>query len=54
MASTFDSQEQRISRQDALDYHSGGRRGKIEVVTTKVSVTVCRFHFNDAIAHIKN
>ena len=39
MASTFDSQEQRISRQDALDYHSGGRRGKIEVVPTKPCAT---------------
>jgi malate dehydrogenase (oxaloacetate-decarboxylating)(NADP+) len=28
-----------IRRQDALDYHSQGRRGKIEVVATKPSVT---------------
>src|SRR5471030_379885 len=35
MASTFDSKQRRISKQDALDYHSSGRRGKIEVIPTK-------------------
>src|SRR3954453_22899505 len=34
MASTFDTTG-RPSRQDALAYHSSGRRGKIEVVPTK-------------------
>src|SRR3954453_7873113 len=34
MASTFETTG-RPSRQDALDYHSSGRRGKIEVVPTK-------------------
>ncbi|HEY5614702.1 MAG TPA: NADP-dependent malic enzyme, partial [Bacteroidota bacterium] len=28
-----------IQRQDALDYHAGGRRGKIEVVATKACQT---------------
>src|SRR5689334_25292495 len=36
MASTF---ETKPSRQDALDYHSKGRRGKIEVVPTKPVAT---------------
>src|SRR5712692_6861272 len=36
MASTF---ETKTSRQDALDYHSSGRRGKIEVVPTKPCAT---------------
>src|SRR3977135_1927642 len=34
MASMFDTNG-RPSRQDALDYHSSGRKGKIEVVPTK-------------------
>src|SRR5438270_796592 len=36
MASTFD---RRPSKQDALDYHSSGRKGKIEVVPTKPCAT---------------
>src|SRR5260221_1151882 len=36
MASTF---ETKSSPQDALDYHSSGRRGKIEVVPTKPCAT---------------
>src|SRR6202171_3313824 len=38
MASTFDTKG-RPSRQDALDYHSSGRKGKIEVVPTKPVAT---------------
>src|SRR2546421_11780020 len=38
MASTFETKG-RPSRQDALDYHSSGRRGKIEVVPTKPVAT---------------
>src|SRR5712675_2461451 len=38
MASTFETTG-RPSRQDALDYHSSGRRGKIEVVPTKPVAT---------------
>ena len=38
MASTFETQG-RPSKQDALDYHSSGRRGKIEVVPTKPVAT---------------
>ncbi len=38
MASTFETQG-RPSRQDALDYHSSGRKGKIEVVPTKPVAT---------------
>ncbi|HEY2030888.1 MAG TPA: NADP-dependent malic enzyme [Myxococcales bacterium] len=38
MASTFEGQG-RPSKQDALDYHSSGRRGKIEVVPTKPVAT---------------
>src|SRR5262245_54800776 len=36
MATTFES---KTSKQDALDYHSSGRRGKIEVVPTKPVAT---------------
>ncbi|MBS2023510.1 MAG: NADP-dependent malic enzyme [Deltaproteobacteria bacterium] len=39
MATTFDSQTRHIRREDALDYHSGGRKGKIEVVPTKPVAT---------------
>src|SRR4051812_7656022 len=35
MASTFETGSARPSKQDALDYHSSGRRGKIEVIPTK-------------------
>ena len=38
MASMFDTNG-RPSRQDALDYHSSGRKGKIEVVPTKPVAT---------------
>ena len=38
MASTFESKG-RPSRQDALDYHSSGRKGKIEIVPTKPVAT---------------
>src|SRR5947209_2106929 len=38
MASTFDMTT-RPTRQDALDYHSSGRKGKIEVVPTKPCAT---------------
>jgi malate dehydrogenase (oxaloacetate-decarboxylating)(NADP+) len=38
MASTFETQG-RPSKQDALDYHSSGRKGKIEVVPTKPVAT---------------
>src|SRR5438270_9115693 len=36
MATTF---ETKTAKQDALDYHSSGRRGKIEVVQTKPAAT---------------
>src|SRR5471032_2293594 len=39
MATTFDSKQRRFSKQDALDYHSSGRRGKIEVIPTKPVAT---------------
>ena len=39
MATTFDAGNRRISKQDALDYHSSGRKGKIEVVATKPVAT---------------
>jgi malate dehydrogenase (oxaloacetate-decarboxylating)(NADP+) len=39
MASTFDGKSRTISKQDALDYHSSGRKGKIEVVPTKPVAT---------------
>src|SRR5256885_11743333 len=39
MASTFETNSARPSKQDALDYHSSGRRGKIEVVPTKPVAT---------------
>src|SRR3954454_20994126 len=39
MASTFETGSARPSKQDALDYHSSGRRGKIEVVPTKPVAT---------------
>src|ERR1700694_4495388 len=35
MASTFDTRQRRLSKEDALEYHSSGRKGKIEVVPTK-------------------
>src|SRR3982074_3420361 len=38
MASMFDTNG-RPSKQDALDYHSSGRKGKIEVVPTKPVAT---------------
>ena len=38
MATDYEGKE-RPSRQDALDYHSSGRRGKIEVVPTKPVAT---------------
>jgi len=38
MATTFENQG-RPSRQDALDYHSSGRKGKIEIVPTKPVAT---------------
>src|SRR5205085_1769972 len=38
MATTFDGKG-RPSRQDALDYHSSGRKGKIEVVPIKPVAT---------------
>src|SRR6184192_4922410 len=38
MASTFETKG-RPSRQDALDYHSSGRKGKIEIVPTKPVAT---------------
>src|SRR3954471_18661644 len=38
MASTFETKG-RPSRQDALDYHSSGRKGKIEVIPTKPVAT---------------
>src|SRR5437868_5863235 len=38
MASTFETKG-RPSRQDALDYHSSGRKGKIEIVATKPVAT---------------
>src|SRR3954451_21030278 len=39
MATTFDRESLHISAQDALDYHSQGRKGKIEVVPTKPVAT---------------
>src|SRR3954465_9929700 len=39
MASTFETGSARPSKQDALDYHSSGRRGKIEVIPTKPVAT---------------
>src|ERR1700682_4689210 len=39
MASTFETGTQQPSKQDALDYHSSGRRGKIEVIPTKPVAT---------------
>jgi malate dehydrogenase (oxaloacetate-decarboxylating)(NADP+) len=39
MASTFETNARHPSKQDALDYHSSGRRGKIEVVPTKPCAT---------------
>src|SRR5207253_942027 len=39
MATTFDSKPRRVSKEDALEYHAGSRRGKIEVVPTKPVVT---------------
>ncbi len=39
MASTFETQTRKPSKQDALDYHSSGRKGKIEVVPTKPVAT---------------
>ena len=39
MASTFDSKARHPSKEEALDYHSSGRRGKIEVVATKPVAT---------------
>jgi len=35
MATTFDSKTRSISREEALDFHSMGRPGKIEVIPTK-------------------
>ena len=39
MATNFDHKTRKISKQDALDYHSQGRKGKIEVVPTKAVAT---------------
>lgn len=39
MTGTSTNKAPQIRKQDALDYHSQGRRGKIEVVATKPSVT---------------
>src|SRR5881398_1274505 len=39
MATTFETGSGRPSRQDALDYHSSGRKGKIEVVPIKPVAT---------------
>ena len=39
MASTFDTKTRHPGKQDALDYHSQGRRGKIEVIPTKPVAT---------------
>ena len=39
MASTFETPTHKPSKQDALDYHSSGRKGKIEVVPTKPCAT---------------
>jgi malate dehydrogenase (oxaloacetate-decarboxylating)(NADP+) len=39
MASLFDTKTLQPSKQDALDYHSSGRKGKIEVVPTKPVAT---------------
>src|SRR4051812_30004146 len=39
MATTFDSKDWSTFQKEALDYHSNGRRGKIEVVATKPVAT---------------
>ena len=39
MATTFRPLSKKIRREDALDYHSRGRPGKIEVVPTKATAT---------------
>ena len=39
MATTFDSKDWSTFQKEALDYHSTGRRGKIEVVPTKPVAT---------------
>ncbi|MGZ6143312.1 MAG: malic enzyme-like NAD(P)-binding protein, partial [Myxococcales bacterium] len=39
MATTFETNTRHPSKQDALDYHSSGRKGKIEVVPTKPCAT---------------
>jgi malate dehydrogenase (oxaloacetate-decarboxylating)(NADP+) len=39
MATNFDSKTRHPSREEALEYHSGGRHGKIEVVPTKPVAT---------------
>ena len=39
MATTFDHEQRRISREEALAYHSQGRKGKIEVIPTKPVAT---------------
>jgi malate dehydrogenase (oxaloacetate-decarboxylating)(NADP+) len=39
MASNFDGKSRTISKEDALEYHSSGRKGKIEVVPTKPVAT---------------
>jgi malate dehydrogenase (oxaloacetate-decarboxylating)(NADP+) len=39
MASNFETNSRKPSKQDALDYHSSGRKGKIEVVPTKPVAT---------------
>ena len=39
MATTFETNTRHPSKQEALDYHSSGRRGKIEVVPTKPCAT---------------
>ena len=35
MATSFDSKNLKISREDALEYHARARHGKIEVIPTK-------------------
>ena len=39
MATTFETETRQLSKEDALEYHSSGRRGKIEVVPTKPVAT---------------
>ena len=39
MASTFETNTRHPSKQEALDYHSSGRKGKIEVIPTKPVAT---------------